>query len=112
MTDVSLLWLPILLAAVANFLASSVIHMVMPWHKGDYPRMPKEDEVLAALRPLALPPGDYMVPRPNSMADMKTPQFIEKMERGPKIIMTVMPNGVGSMGRNLGMWFAYLVVID
>jgi hypothetical protein len=32
MTGIDLLWLPILLSSVIVFLASSLIHMVLPWH--------------------------------------------------------------------------------
>src|SRR5258707_8507046 len=63
MTSIVALWLPILLAAVMVFLVSSVIHMASPWHKADYPRIPSEERVMDLLRPLAIPPGDYMVPR-------------------------------------------------
>ena len=63
-TGLHALWLPILLSAVIVFVASSLIHMVSPWHKNDYPRMQNEDKVMDALRPLALPPGDYLIPRP------------------------------------------------
>jgi len=34
--------LPILLSAVFVFVASSVVHMVLPWHKGDYLQVPEE----------------------------------------------------------------------
>jgi hypothetical protein len=57
MTPLSALWLPILQSAVAVFVASSVIHMVSPWHRSDYPRLPVERQVLDALRPLAVPPA-------------------------------------------------------
>src|SRR5450759_2116235 len=53
MTGLTVLCLPILLSAVFVFLASSVIHMASPWHKSDYPQMPKEEAVMDALRPLA-----------------------------------------------------------
>ena len=109
MTGMHSLWLPILLSAVAVFLVSSVIHMAMPWHKSDYGRLENEDAAMDAMRPLAMPPGDYMVPRPASMAEMKSPAFLEKMNRGPVVMMTVMPNGMTSMGRNLALWFVYLV---
>ena len=36
MIDVTQLWLPILVSPVLIFLVSSVIHMLTPWHKGDY----------------------------------------------------------------------------
>ena len=111
MTSMSALWLPILLSSVIVFVASSIIHMASPWHKSDYPQMPNEDRVMDALRPLSIVPGDYLVPRPTSMADMKTAEFKAKVDRGPVILMTVMPNGQTSMARNLGMWFVYLIVV-
>jgi hypothetical protein len=111
MTNIAVLWLPILVSAVLVFLASSAIHMASPWHKNDYPRSPREAEVLDALRPIALPPGDYMMPRPTSTAEMKSPEFLERMRRGPVVLMTVFPNGPMQMGRTLGQWFLYLIVV-
>lgn len=111
MTALHLLWLPILVSAVFVFLASSVIHMLSPWHKSDYPKLPDEDKVMAALRPFALPPGDYMVPRPASRKDVGSPEFAEKLKNGPVMVVTVMPNGPFSMGRNLALWFVYCLVV-
>jgi hypothetical protein len=65
-----------------------------------------------ALRPLAIPPGDYMVPRPSSRKDVNSPEFAEKMKNGPVLVVTVLPNGPFSMGRNLGLWFVYCVVVE
>ena len=112
MTGLSALWLPILVSAVLVFVASSIIHMVSPWHKSDYPRLANEDRVMDALRPLAIPPGDYFMPRPSSRDEMRSPSFADKMTRGPVAVMTVMPSGQMSMGRNLGLWFAYCVVVN
>jgi len=111
MVGLSTLWLPILLSAVIVFVASSIIHMVLPWHKSDYPKVPDEDRLRDAMRPLAIPPGDYMVPRPSSMQDMKSPEFAEKMNKGPVLILTVKPNGPFSMSQNLIQWFIYCIVV-
>lgn len=111
MTDLFALWLPILLSAVIVFLASSVIHMTPLWHKSDYPRVPNEDRVMDALRPLAIPPGEYMVPRASSPKEMHAPEFLEKLKRGPVMLLTVLPNQPFSMGRNLLLWFLYTVVV-
>jgi hypothetical protein len=111
MTGLSALWVPILLAAVIVFVASSIIHMALPWHKSDYAKVPNEDRVRDVLRPLAVPPGDYMIPRPQSVKEMKSTEFIEKLNQGPVMVVTVMPNGPGSMGKNLIMWFLYCVVV-
>ncbi len=110
MTHLLALWLPILLSAVIVFVASSAIHMTPLWHKNDYPKVPNEDKVRDALRPLAIPPGDYMVPRAN-MQEMRSPEFLEKLKKGPVMVLTVMPNAPISMGRNLVLWFLYSVVV-
>ena len=52
------LWLPIVLSAVFVFVLSSVIHMALPWHKGDFKKMPDEEKVRAALKPFDVTPGD------------------------------------------------------
>ena len=49
MLSLTALWLPILVSAVIVFVASSVIHMAPLWHRNDFPKMPREDEVLQAL---------------------------------------------------------------
>jgi hypothetical protein len=112
MTSLASLWLPILLSAVVAFIASSLVHMVLPWHKTDYNRVPAEDKLMDALRPLAIPPGDYMVPRPANPDELRSPAFAEKARQGPVLVMTVLPNGIMPMGRNLAMWFVYLLVVS
>lgn len=112
MTGLTVLWLPILLSAVIVFIASALIHMVLPWHKGDYRSVANEEQVSAALRPFAIPPGDYMLPRPSGSADLKSPEFLERVRQGPNIIMTVLPNAQWSMGRNLSLWFLYCLVVS
>jgi hypothetical protein len=112
MTGLTALWVPILLSAVIVFVASSFIHMVAGWHKSDYPKMPNEEQVRAALRPLAIPPGDYFIPRPASRDEMRSPQFAEKMKEGPVMIFTVRPNGPVGMGRNLVLWFLYSIAMS
>ncbi len=111
MTPLTALWLPIVVSAAIVFVMSSIIHMASPWHKNDYPKMPREDEVTDALRPLAIPPGDYMVPRARSTEEMRSAEFAEKLRKGPVMILTMLPNGPFSMGRNLGLWFVYLVLV-
>ncbi len=112
MTALTALWLPILLSAVFVFIASSIIHMAPLWHRGDYPRLPNEDAVTSALRPLAIPPGDYLLPRAKGMDEFRTPEFQEKIRQGPVMMMTVMPNRAMSMARNLTLWFIYCLVVN
>jgi hypothetical protein len=105
------LWLPIVLSAVLVFIASSVIHMLLPWHKSDYRKLPQEEQMLAALRGFSIAPGDYMGPRPGSMSDMNSDAFKQKLTLGPRLIMTVLPAGSFGMGRNLAGWFVYALLI-
>lgn len=112
MTPLTALLLPILLSAVVVFVASSIIHMAPLWHRNDFPAPPDQDGVLDAMRPLAIPPGDYMLPRAQSMAEMKTPEFDEKLTRGPVVIMTVLPNRRIGMGKPLVLWFVYSIVVS
>src|SRR5919108_5229939 len=112
MTALSALWLPILVSTVAVFVVSSILHMTPLWHKSDYPRYSDEDRVLDALRPIGIPPGDYMMPRPASPAEMRSPEFKAKMQRGPAVLLTVMPPWSGSMASNLSQWFVYCLVVS
>jgi len=110
MMTVLSLWLPILVAAVAVFLASSVIHMVLGLHKNDMRAIPDERKVADALRPFAIPPGDYVMPHGHAK-EMATPEFIQKTREGPVAIMTVLPNEPMTMGKSLGLWFVYSLVV-
>ena len=112
MTGMHALWLPIVLSSVFVFIVSSVIHMMSPWHKGDFPRLANQDKIMDALRPFNSAPGDYLLPRPDSMADMKSASFLELVNKGPKVLMTVMQPGMTGMGKSLGGWFVYLLVVD
>src|SRR6266566_1882750 len=107
MTPLVSLWLPILLSAVGVFLVSSALHMFTGWHKSDYLKVPNEDRVMDTLRPLAIPPGDYMMPRPESTEQMRSPAFVEKFKKGPVMMFTVMPGGSMAMGKNLIQWFLF-----
>ena len=111
MTGLDMLWIPILLSAIAVFIASSIIHMATPWHKSDFGKLPNEDAVMDALRPLAIPPGDYCTPRPNDGKDMRSPEFIAKMNKGPVMMLTMMPNAMMNMGQALIQWFVYCVIV-
>lgn len=111
MVPLASLWLPVLLSAVIVFVASFILHTVLPWHKNDYARVPAEDQFRSALRPLAIPPGDYLVPCPQGRQEMRSPEFLARAAEGPNVVMTVLPNGPWSMARNLGLWFVYLLVV-
>lgn len=111
MTVLLSLWLPILASAVFVFVISSVIHMVLPWHKADYRKLPNQDQVMDALRPFNIPRGDYLVPLCDSMKEMKTPEFKAKRQKGPVFIATFL-SGEMAIGKSLVLWFVYCLVIS
>jgi hypothetical protein len=111
MVPVMSLVLPIVASAVIVFVASSIIHMVLPYHRTDFRKAPREDELLDALRRFNLR-GDYAAPHAGSPAVMKQPEFIEKMKKGPLVFMTVAPGSSPSMASNLVLWFIYTVVVS
>jgi len=112
MVPLTALVLPVLGSAALVFIASSIIHMVLPLHRKDLKRLPDEDAVLEALRRLAVPPGDYAAPHAGSPEGMKKPEFVEKMRRGPQVLMTVSPGGSVEMGKSLLLWFLYTVLVS
>jgi hypothetical protein len=99
------LWMPILVSAVLVFIASSILHMVLPFHRSDFRAVPAEDDVMENLRRHNIPPGDYLVPAPH------TADFAAKREKGPVVVMTVLPAGPVSMGRSLLLWFLYSIAV-
>jgi len=110
MVPLTALWLPIVLSAVIVFVASSIMHMVLPYHRSDYQRLPDEDNLLATLRAAGLKRGLYIFPF-GTHKDMKSPAMMEKYQQGPVGMMTVLPNGLPVMPKFLGMWFVYCLII-
>jgi hypothetical protein len=111
MAELLALWLPILLSAVFVFVVSSVVHMALPVHKGDFGKLPDEDATLAALRNSGVAPGQYMFPCPSSMQDMNTPAMQAKYAAGPVGMMIVREKGDLGMGKALLAWFGFCLVI-
>ncbi len=103
---------PILVSAVIVFVVSSILHMVLPYHRNDLRRLPNEEAVLDALRRLNIPPGDYALPHAGSSAGRKQPEFLEKLKRGPVVFLTLAPGGAPSRGPSLLLWFLYAVVVS
>jgi hypothetical protein len=110
MVPLTALWLPILLSAVIVFVASSVMHMLLPYHRSDYGQLPDEDKVLAAMRAAALKRGLYVFPY-CTHKDMKSPALIEKQKQGPVGFMTILPSGPPVMPKFLIQWFVFCLVI-
>jgi hypothetical protein len=111
MVPITSLLLAILLAAVLVFVASFIIHMMLPHHRTDFSRLPDEDQVAELLRPLPIPPGEYVMPFSGSPSAMKDPGWQERMRNGPVAFLIVLPSGMPKMGKQLAQWFLYCVVV-
>ena len=110
MVPLTALWLPIVLSAVIVFIASSIMHMVLPYHKSDYQRLPDEDKLLAALRAASLKRGLYVFPF-CTHKEMKSPAIVEKYDQGPVGFVTVLPSGPPAMAKFLLLWFVYCLLL-
>ena len=110
MVSLAALWIPIVLSAVFVFIASSIIHMVLPYHRSNYKQLPDEEKVGAVLRAQSLAPGLYHFPFVTHK-DMKSPATQEKFKQGPVGFLTMLPSGPVNMGKFLGQWFAYCLIV-
>lgn len=111
MVTISALWLPILLSAVFVFILSSLVHMVLGYHRTDFKKLPNEDRTLEALRRENLSPGDYLFPCPPSHKEMRSPEMLKKYETGPIGVMTLLPSGPPRMGKQLVQWFLFCLAV-
>ncbi len=111
MVSIMALWLPILLSAVFVFIISSLIHTVFGYHANDYQKLPDEEKIAEALQPFNIPPGDYVTPKPANSKDMKSEEYQGKLNKGPVVFLTVLPNGPFNMTSNLIQWFVYSLLI-
>lgn len=112
MVPLAQLWLPIVLGAVAVFVASSLVHMVFKWHNSDFAALPNEEEVRAAIRRGAPAPGGYLTPYVADMKDCGKPEVQARFIEGPVGFITIRPNGMPQMGPALGQWFALNLVVS
>lgn len=112
MAFLATLWIPILLSAILVFVISSLIHMLLKYHQNDFKKLPNEDAVMEALRKFEIPEGDYLIPCAGSAKAMKSPEYIDKMTKGPVAVVTFIKPGVPTMTKNLILWFLYIVVVN
>jgi len=106
------LWLQVIVAAVVVFVASSIIHMVLKYHKADVRPLPNEDAVRDALARGNPAPGVYNTPHCADHKQMKDPAIVAKFEKGPVAMITVFPKGAPVMPKYLALWFAFSVFVS
>ncbi len=110
MVEWTQLLLPIALSAVFVFIASTIVHMVLQWHKPNYQGLSNEDEVCKAIRRGNPSPGQYIFPHCNSTKDMGSPEMMKKLTEGPVGMVWLKRAGPMKLGSFLGKWFGYVLV--
>lgn len=106
------LWLPVIVSAVAVWLVSAIVHMVLRYHRADYKQLSDEESVAAAVRKVGPGPGVYVMPYCTDMSQMKDPAFRKKYDEGPVALLTVMRNGAPNMGKHLLQWFLLCFLVS
>lgn len=104
------LWLPILLSAVLVFIASSLIWTVVQYHNSDWQKLPDEEGARTALKGAA--PGQYTVPHAADNKARQSEEWQTKYKEGPAAMLVILPHGSLAMGKQLGQWFVYTLVIS
>lgn len=105
------LWLPIVASAVAAFILSALAWTVLPHHKKDWQGLPDPDAVQAAMRPNP-PPGQYALPWGRDPKALQDPAMKERLEKGPRAFITVVPNGMPAMGPMMVKSLVYNLVVS
>lgn len=110
MVSLASLWLPVVLSAVAVFVVSALVWMVLPWHRKDFRGLPDEARAREALRDA--PPGMYTVPHAARREDYQGAEHKKKLDEGPVAFVVMLPKGDPSMSRSLALWFVWCLVVS
>lgn len=105
------LWLPILASAVAVWIASALAWMLVGHHKGDWQEVPNEDEFIATVERMGIPPGSYGFPdfrKCEGLSPEEKKAKWESMQKRPIGILRVW--GPIHMGRNMLSTFVVFLV--
>lgn len=102
------LWLPMIVSAVFVFITSCVLWMASPLHKQDF-KDPGDGEgpLLECLRRPCFEPGVYFVPWTKGWP--KDPEAVEKRDRGPWALVTVVPKP--NFRANCAAWGVHQLVV-
>jgi len=112
MVSLGQLWLPIILSAVIVFVASSILHMALRYHRADYGGLSNEEAVRAAVNAGRPAPGQYSIPYCADPKELGSPEKVQLFTEGPVGILILRPTGPMKMGSFLGTWFIFLLVMS
>ena len=104
------LGLIIFLAGVLCWVASALIHMLFKYHNSDYSELSNEDQVMDAIRAGNPSPALYTTPHCTDMKEMGEESMQAKFNQGPVAMITILPNGMPPMGKQLSQQLAFFIV--
>jgi len=105
------LWIPVVASAVAVFVASFLVHMLLKYHNADHKKLPNEEAIRDVLGKANLEPGVYFTPF-CTHAQMKDPAVMAQFEKGPVAILTSYPKGMPMMPKHLALWFGLCMLVS
>jgi hypothetical protein len=106
------LWLPIVVTGVVVFILSALAWTVMPHHKSDWQGLPNADAVQQAMRADPPAPGQYALPWARDPKMFEDPAMKERMDKGPRAYITVVPNGMPLMGPMMAKSLVYNLIVS
>ena len=106
------LWLPILLSAVAVWIASIVLGLPFFHHKTDWIGLPKgqEDALASFLRTSDVRPGNYLFPDFRTREAMESERVKKALNDGPVGHLSLWPTPLGMGGKMAATFVVYLIV--
>jgi hypothetical protein len=104
------LWLPILLSGFGVWLASSLIWAVIQYHNSDWKPLADEESARNALQ--GTPVGQYALPYAADNKARAEESWQAKYREGPAAMIVVVPHGELGMGKQLGQWLAWCLLIS
>jgi len=112
MVTIGSLWAPIVVSAIIVFIASALMWMVLPHHRGDYQQLPGENEIRDMLRKQKPSPGLYLIPYAKDQKERQQPEMVKKLEEGPVGMLTLMKPGKPAMGKSMAQSFVYNLLVS
>lgn len=109
MSELAALWIPIVVSAVAVFMASFVAWVVIGHHNPDWKELPEEGGTIDYLQKSCTKPGQYMFPMARTKEQMDDPTKQQRMTSGPWGTVNVW-SGPVSMGSNLLKTFTFYLL--
>lgn len=112
MEFLSQLWMPIVVSGFIVFALSALAWTVMPHHKKDFTGLPNAEAVQSLMRQNPPSPGQYAVPWVSDMRGLEDPKVKEMMMQGPRAYITVVPNGMPSMGPMMVQSLVFYLIVS